>query len=539
MLGLGVLPDAQAEIVVAVTPPVAIRGGDLVVPLASTDPSDEWPEVVVATIDGREVRAPVAWLVPRPLEEPRWTSPQTPVSIVPAIEGPAANGTALAVIRVPEAGDGPIDLLGSTWTPARLDAGSPVAASLPEATSLGPDADPPLDDPMEWFRWAVRADLEEARPPSPVGLSPIARRVAIAVAAEWRAGLERVRSASPGAASELASRLVATVVDETRPLGERLVAAWPTEPRSLASLRGILLDPDRTPIEAARAGLAWLDARPPFLAWVLEPGGDRVVLELANPTDGELVVVTAWTDAGQEQAIVLPARSLTRHEVERPRFQSGPMPATEELVLACEGHARRLLLGSRAIPVRPPGGSFGTLGFGRSLAAMASEFVEAPPAEAATIAVLRRRDARWEVFVESRSAGMPADDDRITLQFGPSGRVVAVLEVRADGGRRVTRGRDDGSLEVRTHRVDGRWRAVVVVPERWLVDAIGGSRGGVVLIGLRRTGPGDLVTFAGPPPPAWRREMSVQAFALADWGDPGAPKGLDSATRTDASSTAP
>ncbi len=164
MIGVwSVASDATAEIVVAVAPPVAIRGGDLVVPLASTDPTDEWPETVVATVDGVETEASVVWLVPRGLEGPRWTSPQTPVAIVDRGEDEPTIGNALAVIRVPEEGDGPIELLGSTWTPRRVQARLPFPGDRSEATSLGPDADPPLDDPMEWFRWAIRADLEQAR----------------------------------------------------------------------------------------------------------------------------------------------------------------------------------------------------------------------------------------------------------------------------------------------------------------------------------------------------------------------------------------
>ena len=546
MLGVAVVsPRADAELTVAITPAVAIRGSDLVVPLRSTEADDRWPATLPAVIGERQVDVVVAWLTPRGVEAPSWTTPATPVSITTRREDARPPvGSPIAIMPIPFEGEGPIELLGTSWTPTRLRADPPFDTALREATSFGRDADPPLDDPMDWFRWAVRADLESARPPVPAGLDPIARRVAVAVAAEWRAGLERVASASPGTAKEIAGRLVATVIDESRPLGNRLIAAWPTDARELAGLRAILLDPDRTPIEAARAGLAWFDARPSFLAWVVEPGGGRIVVEVANPTDGEVVVLASWTDAGQDQALLLPPRTLTRHEIERPRFRAGPMPSSEELTLVARGRSRRLLLGPRAVPVRPPGGPFGTLGLGRTLAAMAGDFIEAPPPEAATIAMLRRRDARWEVFVEARGPGMPADDDRITFQFGTSARPAAVLEVRADGTSTVQRGRNDGTLEVRTHRVEGRWRAVVVVPEQWLVNAIGRSRGGVVLLGLRRTGPGELTTFAGPPPPAWRREIPVQAFALADWGDPGgryeAPDPTVSEdSMTDGSSTGP
>ncbi|MFM1833104.1 MAG: hypothetical protein RLZZ461_1420 [Planctomycetota bacterium] len=533
-IGLSAKP-AAAEIRVGVIPPVAIRGCDLVVPLVSDDGGDRWPATLAVQVGSRTVEATIAWIVPRPVEQPRWTTPATPVAIVEAPDrGPRPVGNPIAVIPLPADGDGELELLGTSWTPVWWRSNAPFSSEAAVAASLGSEADPPLDDPMAWFRWALRADLEGGQPPVPVDMEPIARRVAVAIASEWRSGLARVASASPGAAREIAERLVATVTDDRRPLGDRLVAAWPTDPRALSGLRAILLDPARTPMEAAQAGLSWFDARPPFVAWVLEPGGDVVTLEIANPTSGEVVALASWTDSGQSTALVLPPRSLTRHRLDRPRYQSGPSPPFEEVQLEAGGRVQRLLLGPRAIPVRPPGGDFGTLGLPRTLAAMEGDFVEAPPPAASTTALLRHRDGRWEIFIEARSPGRPADDDRFVLRFGEGDRPVAVLEVRADGRRRVEQGVDDGSLVVRTHRTDGLWRAEVVPPEQWLVDAIGRVRGGAVMIGLRRHGPGGFITFAGPPPPAWRREMPVLAFALGDWGRPPA-----SSESTDDSSTTP
>jgi hypothetical protein len=517
-------PRAEAEIRVGLAAPIAIRGGDLVVPLLSDDGLDDWPTGIPVRVGDQQLIADVAWIVPRPVEQPRWTTPANPVAVIAAAaDGPHPTGNPIAVVPIPIDADGDIELLGTRWSPVWTRADPPLAVDASPAASLGADADPPLDDPMSWFRWAIRADLEGTRPPVPESMGPLARRVAIAVAAEWRAGLERVSTASPGAAREISERLIATVVDDARPLGDRLVAAWPTDPRGLATLRAILIDPARTPMEAAQAGLSWFEARPPFVAWVLEPGGPRSVFELLNPTAEELVVLASWTDGGQEQALVLPPRSLTRHEIDRPRYRIGPMPPFEEIQMAAEGRVQRLTLGPRAIPVRPPGGLFGTLGLPRTLAAMTGDFVEAPPPLAETTAMLRRRSGRWEVFIEARCPGRPADDDRFTLTFGETEPLVAVLEVRADGRYRVEQGFDDGLLAVRTQRSDGRWRAEIDLPESWLARSIGSTQEGAVMLGLRRIGPGGFVTFAGPPPPAWRREIPVQGFAIGDWGDPPVP----------------
>lgn len=520
-------------------PGTVIRGRDLVVPLVSTDGRDSWPETLPVRIGDRELAAEVVWVVPRSVDRPRWTTPSRPVQIVKATEGGGTpGGNPLALLAIPEEATGEFTMLDLTWTPTWIDAPPPVS---PEAAVLefrGADADPPLDDPMEWFRWVLRADLEGRRPPAS-DLTGLDRRVADAVAAEWRAGLARVAAESRGVAEEISERLVAVVTDDSRPDGDRSMAAWPTDPRQLAGLRSLLLDPDLSPLEVMRAGLAWFDARPAFISWVVEPGGGRSVVELANPTRGELVAIVSWIDRGQEEALVLPPESLTRHVISRPDYPTGSPVGGEVLQIDVDGHRIRLDVGRRSIDVRPPGASFGTLGLARTLAAMSEGFIEAAPAVADTIGILRRRGGRWEVFIEARAPDPPDPEDRVILQFGPSDRLAARLEVRADGIHRVLRGSDATGLEVRTRRGPGRWRAEIEVPERWLLDAIGTISEGVVLIGLERSGPGGLVTFAGPPPPAWREDMPVQAFGLVEWG--AAP---DTATSTlggafDTRSTAP
>ena len=58
---------------------------------------------------------------------------------------------------------------------------------------------------------------------------------------------------------------------------------------------------------------------------------------------------------------------------------------------------------------------------------------------------------------------------------------------------------------------------------RRFIDMALQREAGAVLIGLRRDGPGKLVSYAGPPPPAWRREIPVQPFAITGWGRPAPP----------------
>ena len=535
VLGVIVSPDqAFAEIQVATFPAVAVRGGDLVVPLVSTDGQDEWPTSLPVTVGGIATTAAVAWIVPRSVVEPGWTTPASPVSVVAGDRTgtPLPMGSALAVFTVPRDADGEVEILGARWSPDWLPYTPIFDPDLSEVGSRGMDADPPLDDPMEWFRWVVLAEIEGARPPVPqLGTgdeAALGRRVAISIASEWRAGLDRVASSSPGVAREIAERLVATVTDERRPRGDRLVAAWPTEPRELASLRAILLDPDRTPIQCARAGLAWFEARPPFVAWATATVGDTVTIEFANPTQGELVVLASWSDVTvPPEAVVLPPRSLLEHVVDRPRFDDGSQPLRETLDLVVDRRGRRMIFEQRDVPVRPPGGSFGSISLSLRLAAANGEFVEVPPPAFGTGVILRRRGLGWQVFVDAMAV-KHSEGDRIHLVFGPAEGSEARLEVGSDGTFKVTTSLGQNGLDVRVRRFSDRWRAEIDVPESWLANSITDSEAGSVLIGFRRDGPGTLISYAGPPPPTWRREIPVRPFAIADWDRPRPPGAGDS-----------
>ncbi|MEC8733963.1 MAG: hypothetical protein VXX86_03230, partial [Planctomycetota bacterium] len=80
---LALLPGraGSADIVVANTPVVAVRGGDLLVPLVGTDIEDSWPASLEVSIGDRTVEAELCWIVPRVVETERWTTPIAPVSI--------------------------------------------------------------------------------------------------------------------------------------------------------------------------------------------------------------------------------------------------------------------------------------------------------------------------------------------------------------------------------------------------------------------------------------------------------------------------
>jgi hypothetical protein len=520
--------DEASAVTLGAVSPTAIRGVDLLVPLRIPKSRIAWPTTVSANIGGSDIKADVVWIVNRLVEDPLWTSPATGVEIFQMPVGPMEPlpGVPVALLPIPEDADGAISMLGAVWSPVWLDAPpepSPDAAIVP---SRGPAADPVLDDPLEWFRWRLLADLLDARPPEPRLSNDLSVRLAEAIAAEWRSALLRVASSSPGAASEIGERLTAAVEDPARPVNDRMIAAWPTDQRGLAGLRSLLLDPARTPAEAVQAGLAWFDARPSFLAIETSAGGDRVEIDLINPTHGELVILAAWESEPAETALIAPPHSISRHEIERPDVGGGTLPTDEVLDLRHGGRSVRLPCGPRAIPVRPPGASFGTFILPRTLAGVDGGFVQATAPLESTQAVLRRRNGRWELFIEARHLVASTVGDRLFVQVGDQRRPAGVIQIDSNGDWKRLAGVADPSLTVEVRPFVDRWRCSVLLPEAWLVEAISGGGRGSVLVGIRRDGPGSYRQHAGTSVPVWRRDIIPLAFSINDWNH--APSALSS-----------
>ena len=506
----------------------AIRGSDLLVPLTVPAGTGTLPERIPVAIGDLEVEADIALLSVSMQAAFSWVMPSRPIEVrSPASRTNVDRDTiALAVVPIPTDANGTLRVADTIWTPIWLPPLPGWDERLPITASQGVDADPAPKAPMEWFRWAIRADLSGNRPPPCRMSSLLEKRVALAVSDEWRAGLRRVREHSPSVASTIGERLVATVEDPERASPEQSVAMWPTDARELSGLRTLLLDFARTDEEVALAGLAWFEVRPPFVAWLVDASGDAVTIRIGNPTVEEVVVLASFTSSDAPEALLLPPLSLTTHVVER--IGPAPVGSDEQLVLVKDQAEVRLDVGVPTIRVEPPGASFGSMVIGRTLASVNGEFVEMPALPAQTAGILRRRFNRWEVFVEAR--GTPSSEverDQVFVQVGSSERPVAILGVSRNGNWRVESGPETDELSVRVVDHGDRWRFVVTLPEAWLVEAIGRSSEGGVRLGLRRDGPRGIVQFAGPPPAAWKRQIPTQSFGLSWWDDPVMPSQLE------------
>ena len=509
----------SSKIHIASVPDIAIKGSDLIIQLNARNQRISWPQTIRCTVGNRRVNGTVAWLAPRWSAQTRWTDPSEPVSVltkdVTASEG--LLGRPILLVPIPWDATGTIRLLGEEWEPEWMQA--PKKLTGMPLPPVAQDASPSRTDPFEYFRWVLMAESAGCEAP-PFDGNMITRRLASAIAGEWRVALDRISRSSKGIASEIRERLLATATDESRPEGDRDVAVWLTGAKELAILRGIMLNSARSEIDRARSALAWIEARSPFLAWFEMIAGDRVRIVLANPTPAELLVEVQWQGSDGPVGLLCPPGSISRHALERP---SALLPenslASEILILSMQGSpSLRLDAGSGAIPVRPPGAIIGPMLLPLTLAGASEGFRDSAPVSDSTTAILRRRFNQWEVFIDCRR-NSTEESDRILLQIGNMQDPIALLEVTGKGVWRVRRGTDDSELDVQVEEYPDRWRCRISLPESWLVEAIGPDSGGSVLLGLRRDGPGAMRQFAGLAPPAWRSDIAEIAFDLGVWGD--------------------
>jgi hypothetical protein len=501
-------------------PRIAIKGSDLVLPLVSRTLGAAWPKTVSVRVGNQRLRAAIVWLVPnwpRPL---KWVSSDGPVAVTTEAIAPnqLLPGAPMLLVPIPWDASGTLAAFGGEWEVEWLDSLPPLKGE-PLQAGIN-DHSPALDDPFEYFRWVLEAERRGQTPP-PFQGTPHARRLAESHALRWRVALARTARASRGIADELRDRLLATATDDTRPNDDQRVAGWITAPRGLILLQSMLLQPSAINAkDVARAGLAWVEARPPFSAWYESVAGDQVVLAILNPSPAEVLIEAQWQGEDAPSGLLCPEHSISRHVLDRPSAAlAAPSSSNEFLLLAApRGGPIRLDAGAGSMPVRPPGALIGPMLLPLTLAAANGGYRDSPPIDESTLAILRRRFGRWEVFVECRRRNLD-EVDRFLLQIGESKRLIALLEVSSKGVWRVRRGGEVPSLGVDVESFADRWRCRILLPEAWLVEAIEADSGGLIRLGIRRDGPGARRQFAGLTPPAWNSEISELGFDLGTWGD--------------------
>lgn len=518
-----------AEVRPSVDSVTCVPGGVAAVPLAVD--AGALPARVTVTVGGLRTSAPVVRVTSGgPATARHWTrSPERIVAwmasdgVPPGAEPAAAD--AFAMVELPASGEGDLAVNGTPvrarWLPApqRARRDAPLLA-IPATVS---DDRPDPAAPVDYFRWSLVASKQGARIGEPRG-SAAERLWARHVDSLWAAGLERVRGRSRGVHAELMDALTGCAEDLD---AGRSVAAWIARPGELRSLLAILVDSDRGDEDVTRAALTWLRARWTVTAWIEEDAGDRVLLAVANPGAGEVVLRCEWLggDAAipPSSAVAVPRR-LTRTWIERPQVvvAEGDSLAGRDRAEVLEirsGELRmRMAVGAREYPVRPPGLSFGAFLPPLSLADAQAAAIEPVAPEWATTASLRRRAGRWEMMIEAmRPAGAPDPSlDEVIVRFGDPAAPDHAFAVTASGALEMRHGGDDG-VAAGFMAWGDRWRARVEVPEAWL--PAGGHDARPMLVSLERSpGPGAARQSAALARPPWRANAPAVMVDLAAWG---------------------
>ncbi|MFO0961788.1 MAG: hypothetical protein U0625_02655 [Phycisphaerales bacterium] len=523
-------PAAHArEVRPRVAAVVCSPGGVAAVPLAR-DAGDRWPERVAVSIGGLQAQAPVVWVGAAVDDGMRsWTrSPeQLTARAIGAMrdeERPESRGEVMALVELPAAGEGALSIGGRAletfWLPMppRVRPDAPILPVVAGGAEDRPDA----GTPNEYWRWSLLASRQQMRVGEPRG-DAVEGLWARHVEGLWQGGLERVRRTSRGVHDELLDALTATAADSTC---ERPIAAWIARPSDLRALLSILIDPERSDEDAAQASLTWLRAHWMLTLWIEADCGDRVRIAVCNPTAGERIARFSWSGAAPGSlavAIPVPPRSVERAWIDRVELQANSATGSverqqPEVLEVADGALRtRVPVGAREYPVRPPGLSFSTFLPVLSLADAQSGTIVPPDPTRRTTASLRRRQGRWELFLEClrpESAPDP-ESDEVVVRIGAPDAPVRTVRVRASGSLLVEGGAEDGAGAGFMTWSD-RWRARLEIPEAWLPSAAGAAQPLMLSVERRPGGPQPRQT-AGLALPPWRATPPALLVDLAPW----------------------
>ncbi len=505
--------------------PVAVEGGVLLVPIArdTAAPPAEWPAEIPAKLDdGRELVARIGWLVPTPSPGPTsWTASGEPFTIVDRTSNESA--LPMLLLDLPKGYRGGVRWDGDDVAPRWLIPASSRVREPRAEPSDSADALPDAGHPLEWFRWVLLAERVGGTPPPPPG-DAAGRLAARHLSEVWQAAIARIERTSPGVAEELLQRLTATctLVDPTGP--QRELAAWIADPQDLRTLLALAIDSERDDSAVMQSVLAWLRNEPSVLLWAEEARGEEVAFGVANPETTGAVLRCRWLeDDPVPIAVVVPPRTAQRVVLQRPN-RDGVSTDGGVLIIEHGLHRRRLEFGNRPAAVRPPGTSMGRFSRGLSLASLQAGRSTSPSPERGGSAELRRRQGRWELFVE---CFRPADarKDELVVRVGDVEAPAAVLRVPETGPLR------SGDAEVHRASHADRWRCRVVLPETWLAAGLVGTSAPGVGFSIERrlTLPGGDVerTSTGPPRPPWIDRPATEVHDLSRWprgpGDPVGP----------------
>ncbi len=523
-------PSARADVPLQIIDdrPSVVIGGHLVIPIMP-DPDqalrDLPVEVLLERDDGGPIRTAVLWLASDEGARARgWTSSSFAIRLtqppVTAIERQSAVGALVCDLK--DDYQGTLRLNSTIIRPRWIPPAPPLFGKQMKA-QVGPEW-PMLDDPANWWRWALLAERAGARPPVIPG-GDGERILARNLAELWRAGLHRLRRESPGTAEELVDLLIT----RCRTADGASVAAWITDPSELRSILMLVLDLERSDRLAVRSLLSYLDARFPLIIWPVTGSGNRIRFAIVNPTDGEQVVRMQWVEGDPiPSGALVPPRSILHVDMDRPAkpdstlpFQTASRRTSDTLVIGCGNFERRLIFEANLIVARPPGVQFGPFLVPMTLEEAWSDRRDVLRMQSGTAAILRKYRDRWEIFIEClRDPEGDDDGDLIELHFGPIDVPVRVVTLSSDGSLEFTPG--GGRLrgvDAVVRRFPDRWRATVTIDPSLISLSAHPDFPDSIQIGILRVIDGTIRSIAGGSLPTWETTPPIFLVELGQWGD--------------------
>ncbi|MDA0803888.1 MAG: hypothetical protein O2819_09105 [Planctomycetota bacterium] len=481
---------------VASSPPIAIRGGLLMIDVTRSDAAVPWPDSVACTMDGRNIDPATMLAVTELLDRgvPSWTDPARWI----AAAEPKDAARAWLVVRIPVDTASPLQLRG----PHRSDQGADqslraVVVNPPAIGTLGwsPTRATPAQGhalaarhaPTEHFR-ARLSERGQGRPaPVPTGFEPD-RLLADALADRWDAVLLSIDAVDPLSAQRLIHALASVATGTAEDGAELAVASWMADPASLDLLltqtEGALRSGSRD--RAAALARDWVETQPLVGLWVERCDPSGVVLGVVNGGLENRVLDATWL--GGAVSTTIPVLSGEY----RKALISWPAPGADVSTLLVKGPSRewRLQLPGPSVAASPPGIRFGPFFADATLPTAAAGVGAIAPDAWATEATLRRRPGGWEFFIQARRPESDSGRDEVVITLPAADVRIGILESGAPRLDLISTGQPlaaGASVVAQCEQASGRdsWVATVRIPSDW----IGGARpapGTVVPVGLSR-----------------------------------------------------
>lgn len=534
------LADPVKGIRPAVASTIAPPSGEIMIPLTASRSGDHWPQIIDLELDdGRIITGTVAWIAADTGHSDRHWSDEARNMAIRNIQpsdntAQAGTGDPHLFAQLPSDYGGDVRLLDKSFAVRSIKSVGTPANSATHRMSMfkAPDRPDPTS-PFAYWRWALLADELGQLPPTVDQYGLPGRLVAQHESAMWRSGIERLAKVNPNLAKACRSYLTRICVDYRPPT--TMFAAWETNPIRLGALLKLLLSEYSDENRWQKQIRDWLEQRRRTLIWVEAEWGSSVRLAVTNLDHSPRTCRFYWQNAGTEAGVIetIQPGILTRVTINRPEPQTPSQvdllkrdePDFEVLVVQTENRIQQVIVSRGIQQARPPAAFQHKFKPPLRLFEVRSGVQRNVPEELSTWVELRRLEGRWELFAmcfrpqSSSVSDSTGSEDTLVLYLGPddSEGAYIILSVPEQSWHQLTRGHNDGSLQIHRRSYEDHWRCRIVLPDSWL-DSPGSLSDSTLLLGVMRTGGDhDLIQSAPRSVAPWRSTPPRSAVNLSTW----------------------